>query len=167
MSIAFDPNSLRNAATLSAIQSEPMVVDPLVLLELLNRYEDTATQHPATRPVVRCAGFDEWYAAYPRKKAKQAAVRAWAKAVKLASPDEILAGLVRYNLHLDANPEARQFIPHPATWLNGGQWEDDYSADVTLTRTDKGRLSLIQGAASIGPSFRESLGGQRAIGATS
>ncbi len=71
------------------------------------------------------AGFPAFYAAYPRKVGKQAALQAW---VKLA-PDKalqtvILGALAAQRPHLDRSENGR-FIPHAATWLNKGQWEDE------------------------------------------
>lgn len=71
------------------------------------------------------ATFDVFYAAYPRKVGKKAALTAW---LKLA-PDEalqatILGALAAQRPHLDKR-ENKRFIPHPATWLNKGQWEDE------------------------------------------
>lgn len=70
--------------------------------------------------------FDEFWMIYPRKVAKGNAQKAWAKAVKRASVEEILAGARRY-------AEARQgqdnqFTAHPASWLNGDRWADDFNA---------------------------------------
>src|SRR5690606_10755764 len=67
--------------------------------------------------------FAEWYAAYPRKVGKQAAIKAYRKARKIASAQQILDGL-RRQLPKLAAAEVR-FRPHPATWLNEGRWEDE------------------------------------------
>jgi hypothetical protein len=66
-------------------------------------------------------GFDEFYAAYRRKDAKQDAVKAW----KHLAPDEslrttILAALAKWQW----NPD-RTKIPLPASWLRGRRWEDE------------------------------------------
>lgn len=69
-------------------------------------------------------GFPEFWAAYPRRVAKAAAERAWAK----LSPDSKLAALSGAKLWgevwADAPDDRRQFIPYPATWLNGQRWTD-------------------------------------------
>jgi hypothetical protein len=62
--------------------------------------------------------FDEFWIAYPRKEAKAAAEKAWAK-IPPATVDLILSDLARR-----AWPEP-QFIPLPASYLNGRRWEDD------------------------------------------
>lgn len=68
------------------------------------------------------ATFDEFWSVYPRRAGKLDARKAWAKAVKLAGPDVILAGACRYAA--DPNREAA-YTAHPSTWLNQGRWDDD------------------------------------------
>lgn len=70
------------------------------------------------------AAFDTFWAAYPRKVGKDAARRAWGKVTRRTDPAVILAGLAAYPFDLARS----QFIPHPATWLNGGRWQDDPAA---------------------------------------
>ncbi len=71
--------------------------------------------------------FVDWYKSYPKKVAKQAALRAFEKATNNGIDIEKLTdGLYRYNSYLAKNPEKKQFIPNPATWLNAGQWDDEY-----------------------------------------
>ncbi len=72
------------------------------------------------------AGFDEFWSAYPRKVAKGAALKAWAK----AKPDEplqqqILAAIGRARDGPDWRKDGGAFIPHPATWLNAQRWLDE------------------------------------------
>lgn len=65
-------------------------------------------------------GFEEFYAAYPRKVGRRAAANAFRAAIKRASIDEIIAGLRCATFSADP-----QFRPHPATWLNQDRWLDD------------------------------------------
>lgn len=72
------------------------------------------------------AGFDEFWSAYPRKVSKPQALKAWRK----LSPDTqalqaILAGIERDRRSEQWLRDGGQFIPHPATWLNGRRWEDE------------------------------------------
>jgi hypothetical protein len=77
---------------------------------------------PSVKPYIS-SDFENFWNTYPRKVGKQAAIKAFTKAITIASVDEILAAAIRYgndrNLPFDEN-----FIPHPATWLNAGRWED-------------------------------------------
>lgn len=68
--------------------------------------------------------FDEFWSLYPRRVAKRVAEKAWSK----LSDDERRAAIaalpdhVRYWRQSDRSPET---IPHPATWINQGRWEDE------------------------------------------
>lgn len=66
--------------------------------------------------------FAEFWEVYPKRVAKVAAQRAWAKALKRATAAEIIAGAVAYR---DDRNRTSQFTAHPATWLNGGRWDDE------------------------------------------
>lgn len=73
--------------------------------------------------------FTEFWMAYPKKVAKGAAERAWAKAVKTTDPDVILAGLQAQAPRLrSVDP---QFVKHPSTWLNSTSWEDEHPMNGT------------------------------------
>jgi hypothetical protein len=68
--------------------------------------------------------FDRFWKAYPRKRGKKAALKAW----KNLKPNQ---GLVEIILKAVEAGKANgwddpQFIPYPATWLNRGQWEDEH-----------------------------------------
>lgn len=81
-----------------------------------------AAARPSSEVVDR--DFEDFWQAYPRKVGKEAARRAWVVAIKRAPVAQIAAGL-----NAAKWPDDRQFIPHPATWLNQGRWQDE-PADV-------------------------------------
>lgn len=66
--------------------------------------------------------FDAFWAAYPRKVAKAAAVRAWSK--QAPNLPIVLAALEWQSKSAGWQKDGGQFIPHPASWLNGKRWED-------------------------------------------
>jgi len=74
--------------------------------------------------------FLAFWAEYPKKKAKGDAFRAWKKAKKEASADEILAGLQKAKKDPGWNKDGGRYIPHSATWLNGSGWEDEVGSDI-------------------------------------
>ena len=74
--------------------------------------------------------FSEFWAKYPRRVSKLAAMKAYEKALKLATHAEIMGGLELYLGHL---PRETQFIPHASTWLNAGRWMDEYE-DAQLVK---------------------------------
>ena len=68
-----------------------------------------------------CDDFQTFWEHYPRKVGKKAAIKAFEKVADEA--EAIIDGAKRYAQ--DPNLPETQFIPHPATWLNEGRWEDD------------------------------------------
>ena len=74
--------------------------------------------------------FAAFWAAYPKKVGKQAAVKAFTRLARdrALTPESlpgILAALDRQKRSRDWQKDGGQFIPHPATWLNGRRWEDE------------------------------------------
>lgn len=89
---------------------------------------DNKTSTPQTppakprRPMDDTSEFLSFWNVYPRKVGKPNAARAFAKALKNATIDDIMRGLAA---HLPAWAESDpQFTPHPATWLNRQGWND-------------------------------------------
>lgn len=72
----------------------------------------------------RADGFASFWNAYPKKKGKEAAVKAWAK-VPADAHEFILASLAKQSQSKEWTKEEGQYIPLPATWINGKRWQDD------------------------------------------
>lgn len=69
---------------------------------------------------------EDIYAAYPRKEAKQDALRAIEKALTKRSAAELLKATQNYAAAVQQwIPDDKKFVPHPATWFNGGRFDDD------------------------------------------
>lgn len=86
-------------------------------------------------------GFAEFWSAYPRKVGKADAVKAWGK----IKPDpetmkDIVAAIAVQSESEQWTKHNGQFIPHPATWLNGRRWEDE--AQQSASASDIGRLAI-------------------------
>ena len=63
---------------------------------------------------------------YPNKKGKAAAEKAWKKLKVTADLfGQIAEGLAAQVVCEAWVKDGGQFIPHPATWLNGKRWEDE------------------------------------------
>ena len=71
--------------------------------------------------------FDLFWSAYPLKKSKKDARKAFAK-VK-APLDTLLAALERQKKTPDWTKDGGRYIPYASTWLNGERWEDEVKAD--------------------------------------
>ncbi|MGR6078517.1 hypothetical protein [Achromobacter sp. CSND-B12] len=68
--------------------------------------------------------FSTFWAQWPRKTAKKAAEKAWAK-LRAADRRAALHVLPNHLAFWKAARTATEFIPHPATWLNGERWKDE------------------------------------------
>lgn len=91
--------------------------------------------------------FLDFYAAYPRHVGKEAARRAFEKAVKAGTPAaEIVEGARRYAAATTAAGTETRYVAHPATWLNAGRWSDDMedAAPVELTPWEKKTAVMVQ-----------------------
>jgi len=69
--------------------------------------------------------FDLFWKLYPNRKGKEDARRAFAKALKKTTVEAILAAVAEQIGWEDWTKDNGQFIPHPATWLNRGGWQDE------------------------------------------
>lgn len=78
-------------------------------------------------------GFANFWATYPRRIGKGAALKAWKKALKTATAEQILAGAERYaQIRAGDDP---QYTAHPATWLNQQRWEDEPDPETRRPQT--------------------------------
>lgn len=78
--------------------------------------------------------FDEFWAIYPRKAGKQAALKAFEKAyAALGDFETIILGAKRYRD--DPNRHAA-YTAHAATWLNAGRWDDEPLPERVKTKEE-------------------------------
>lgn len=77
--------------------------------------------------------FLEWYLIYPRKVARNAAIKAYEKAIRLIMVEHSISKADAVRL-LNSKTEKlvpvllekdEEFRPHPATWLNAGMYNDE------------------------------------------
>jgi hypothetical protein len=73
------------------------------------------------------AEFDLFWSAYPRKIKKKDAVRVWAK----MSTDDMAKAKSDVEKRIKGDPQWTRdngtFVPYPATYLNGEQWNDEWT----------------------------------------
>lgn len=99
--------------------------------------------------------FEKFWSVYPKKTAKKDAFKAWQK----LKPDEellnnILSSLEQQKKSVQWTKEEGQYIPYPATWLNGRRWEDD----VTQYQQQKARADNGKSGATAARGFAPSSG---------
>ncbi|HBP0312675.1 TPA: hypothetical protein ACXKAZ_006853, partial [Pseudomonas aeruginosa] len=74
-------------------------------------------------------GFEEFYQAYPKHKDRAKAEKAWRKIDPALHP-VIMAALPKHCRQRDWLKDNGQFVPLPASWLNGRRWEDEIAPDA-------------------------------------
>ena len=79
------------------------------------------------------AEFDQFWQAYPKKKAKEDAARAFATARSKTDLQTMLDAIAAQKLSQDWQKDGGQFIPFPATWLRAGQWADQPTEIIAPT----------------------------------
>lgn len=90
-----------------------------------NRGSDSCASADAERDID--AEFVAWWEAYPRKRGKGAAFRAFKKAIRSATVDALVAAVEEQTPLLMKN--GVDFCPYPATWLNAERWLDEPDDD--------------------------------------
>lgn len=83
------------------------------------------------------ASFEKFWKAYPRHEAKQRAIPALERALKKTDIDTILNAIEKQKHSEKWTKDNGQFIPHPATWLNGGCWDDEITVAEPESEPEK------------------------------
>ena len=86
----------------------------------------------------RAKEFDLFWDAYPRHEGKQKARQAYNKVD--ADLGVLLDALKQHKKSAQWTKDGGQFIPHPATWLNGRRWEDSMIMDSGIPKGASGEL---------------------------
>jgi hypothetical protein len=73
--------------------------------------------------------FNEFYSLYPRKQGRRAAEKSWDRLTHNEQEDAFNA-LSNHLEYWKLKQTEKDFIPHPATWLNQGRWEDELDMEV-------------------------------------
>ena len=84
--------------------------------------KDKTTSYPKKTEL-----FDDFWKAYPNKKAKPQALKAYAKALEKTDHATLVAAVHAqrgWRTWIDG------FVPHPATWLNAERWSDEPDANA-------------------------------------
>ncbi len=77
---------------------------------------------------ITLAHFDDFWACYPKKKSKESARKAFMKLIRNKSAPTIERLIESVKEHMktpDWEKQDGQFIPYPATYLNGGMYDDE------------------------------------------
>ena len=80
--------------------------------------------------------FDLFWKAYPKKKAKADAEKAWKSVKGDKHINAILSAISQQKQSPEWSKDGGRFIPHPATWLRGKRWEDATDGKERMTDLD-------------------------------
>jgi len=101
-------------------QSENLISGNLTLKNTISKEENR---------ILILQQFERFWKIYPRRVGKSAALKAFEKALVIEDPEVIISRLTAWAER--PLPEMR-FIPHPATWLNQGRWQDDIDGTIAM-----------------------------------
>jgi hypothetical protein len=93
----------------------------------------------ANTPIHLEVEFETFYGFYPRKVKPLEAKKAFLKARKSVSFEVLLAAVQK--LAFDPNLPDKQFIPHPASWLNAGGWDSEPYPERAKTVEEKAQVA--------------------------
>ena len=93
---------------------------------------EPSISNPQIEPSTVDSDWETFWSVYPRKTGKQNAEKAWNK-LSTIDREHAVQHIHHHVRHWQAAGTAPQFIPHPATWLNGRRWQDELP---TITSTN-------------------------------
>jgi hypothetical protein len=85
---------------------------------------------------VESAEFDEFWNEYPKKEGKKPAFKAFASALRRATFEDILAGVIRYKT---SDKVQRGFIMLASRWLNEDHWTDYHAPSADSEAAERAR----------------------------
>lgn len=126
-----------------ATNVQPTLNQPTLYNTNIQTSKQTNTAPAAREGGVLSEYFDKFWSAYPKKTAKQSALKAFLK----LNPDEellnkMLSSLEQQKKSVQWTKDNGQYIPYPATWLNGKRWEDELQQPVTKNAKNFGYDSM-------------------------
>ena len=86
-------------------------------------------ENTIAHPSVSDDVFEAFWKAYPKRIGKAKALAAWKRAKRPALED-VLCRLEALKASDQWKKDGGQFIPHPATWINRGGWDDEVGVKV-------------------------------------
>ena len=118
---------------------------PVVNASPPNHKPITNNQEPLTStpkaPKGAANGFEEFWAAYPRKDAKPLAIKAFAKVT--VPVGVLLAAIARQRSSEGWTKDGGKYIPMPASWLNAERWNDGVVAVVQHDEESRDQIERL------------------------
>ena len=75
--------------------------------------------------------FNEYYSAYPKKKQRKDAAKAWGEVKDNLPPQDELMRILERHIKSWVNLDDK-FIPYPSSWLRAQMWEDEINDIQTI-----------------------------------
>lgn len=86
-------------------------------------YQKPETRNQKPEEKIYKKEFEEFYNLYPRKVSKRAASLKYETIIKEVSHEDLIKSVIAYAVSV--KDKQKKYIPHPATWLNAGRWDDE------------------------------------------
>jgi hypothetical protein len=113
--------TLQNVTTGNVLQR---TVTPSLAVPSLAKPNRTVRNTIVIKPTDPDRDFEAFWKAYPHRVAKKNAMKAWQNAKDKPPIEEILAAIEVQKNSNKWKEDCGKWIPHPATWINGGRWSD-------------------------------------------
>jgi hypothetical protein len=114
-------HSLNNHGTITPNRIEKNIIEKKVI----ERSKNLSNQNQ---------GFEQFYNLYPRKVQRQRATTAYKKLTKKEEALALKALPGHIKIWTEKGTE-KDYIPHPASWLNAKSWEDDISGPLSNSKS--------------------------------
>ena len=101
-----------------------------------DKEEEKEKDNKRKRAAVLPDGFERFWDEYPKHQSKQDAIKAFTKLKPDAGLlEKMIASLKAWKCSQQWTKDNGQYIPLPATWLNGHRWEDETPNIVPIKST--------------------------------
>lgn len=88
--------------------------------------------------------FEEFWKAYPRKESKQLAARSFQKTEPSREKvDKMLKAIDEQKQTRQWREDGGKYIPHPSTWLNHGNWNNETDGSVPIQKPQAERSGMV------------------------
>jgi DNA-binding PadR family transcriptional regulator len=95
-----------------------------------NQPENSKQKKPSEETIIQEERFNRFWECYPRKIKRKNAEKAWEKISPNEELTEKIIEAVNNAKKHDYRFKEEKYTPHPATWLNGMEWENQFETNV-------------------------------------
>jgi hypothetical protein len=133
-----NPDNRLHNSVIKSLNRHNLKVQQKDLISPLEGAKDKDKDKVKDKDNVYSTEFLTFWNIYPKKVGKGQAYRAWKKIKGIADLlPEILKAVELQSVCPQWKKDGGQFIPNPATWLNGSRWEDEVQKDPMQAMVDE------------------------------